>query len=175
VVNHHKPRLQTLVLSRYLAPAPVHDFVLLFLPPCSPHSTLLATGSLKLNLLVSPLLGGPARHRPFALAIHLHQRKSSRNLHLQYSAKSQSTPHCQSLIIARSDHPSVLGRSGPHHHLLFVHQHRMATAELTRQRPPRAAELTPTLFLMPSVSTGTPKAGARAQTVAGASSRSSWR
>jgi hypothetical protein len=54
-----------------------------------------------------------ARHRPFAPALNLHQRKSSRNLHLQYSAKSQSTPRCQSLIIARSDHPLVLGRSGP--------------------------------------------------------------
>jgi hypothetical protein len=79
-------------VSRYPAPAPVHDFVLLFLPPCGPHSTLLDTGSLKPSLLVSPLLGGPARHRPFALALHLHQRKSSRNLHLQYLAKSQSTP-----------------------------------------------------------------------------------
>jgi hypothetical protein len=146
-----------------------------FLATRRPTLDLAGFRVLKPSLLVSPLLGGPARHRRFALALHLHQRKSSRNLHLQYSAKSQSTPHCQSLIIARSDHPSVLGRSGPHHHLLFVHQHRMATAELTRQRPPRAAELTPTLFLMPSVSTGTPKAGARAQTVAGASSRSSWR
>jgi hypothetical protein len=86
---------------------------LVFLPPCGPHSTPLATESLKLSLLVSPLLGGPPRYRPFTLALHLHQRKSNRNLHLQYSAKSQSTPHCQSLITARSHHPSVLGRSGP--------------------------------------------------------------
>jgi hypothetical protein len=100
-------------VSRYPEPAPVHDFVLLFLPPCSPHLTPLATGSLESGLLVSPLLGGPARRRPFAPTLHLHQRKSSRNLHLQYSAKSQSTPRCQSLIIARIDHPPVLGRSGP--------------------------------------------------------------
>jgi hypothetical protein len=73
----------------------------------------LATGSLELGLLVSPLLGGPARHRTFAPTLHLHQRKSSRNLLMQYSAKSQSTPHCQSLITARSDHPPVLRRSGP--------------------------------------------------------------
>jgi hypothetical protein len=78
------------------------------LPPCSPHLTLLATGSLEPSLL-----RGPARHRPFAPALHLHQRKLSRNLHLQYSAKSQSTPRCQSLVTARSDHPPVLGRSGP--------------------------------------------------------------
>jgi hypothetical protein len=78
-----------------------------------PHSTPLATGSLKPSLLISPLLGGPARHGPFALALHLHQRKSSCNLHLQYSHKSQSTPRCQSHIIARSDQPPVLGHSGP--------------------------------------------------------------
>jgi hypothetical protein len=71
-------------------------------------ATMWPTGSLESGLLVSPLLGGPARHRPFATTLHLHQRKSSHNLHLQYSAKSQSTPCCQSLIIARSDHPPVL-------------------------------------------------------------------
>jgi hypothetical protein len=113
VCRHRSFRVQTPVVSHYPPSAPVHDFVLLFLPPCSPHSTPLATGSLKSSLLVSPLLGGPARHRPFTLALHLHQYKSSRNLHLQYSAKSQSTPRCQSLITARRDHPPVLGRSGP--------------------------------------------------------------
>jgi hypothetical protein len=113
VVNRRKPRVQKSAVSRYPAPAPVHDFVLLFLPPCGPHLTPLATGSLKPSLLVSPLLGGPARHRPFALALHLHQRKSSHSLQLQYSAKSQSTPRCQSLTTARSDHLLVLGRSGP--------------------------------------------------------------
>jgi hypothetical protein len=58
----------------------------------------------------------PHRLRPFAPALHLHQRKSSRNLHLQYSAKSQSTPPCQSLITPRSDHHRSLGApvlSGP--------------------------------------------------------------
>jgi hypothetical protein len=100
-------------MSRYPAPAPVDDFVLLFLPPCGPHLTPLATESLESVLLVSPFLRGPTRHRPFAPTLHLHQRKSSRNLHLQYSAKSQSTPRCQSLITARSDHPPVLGRPSP--------------------------------------------------------------
>jgi hypothetical protein len=98
VVNHRKPFVQTPVVSRYPVPTPVHDFVLLFLPPCGPHLTPLATESLMPSLLVSPLPGGPARHRPFTLALHLHQHKSSHNLHLQYSAKSQSTPRCQSLI-----------------------------------------------------------------------------
>jgi hypothetical protein len=106
--------MQTPVVSHYPAPALIDDFVLLFLPPCGPHLTPLANGSLESGLLVSPLLGGTARHRPFAPTLHLHQHKSSRNLHLQYSAKSQSTPRCQSLITARSDQPPVLGCSGPH-------------------------------------------------------------
>jgi hypothetical protein len=113
VVNRRKPHMQTPVASHYPAPTPVHDFVLLFMPPCGPHSTPLAIGPLKRSLLVSTLLGGPTKHRPFVLALHLHQRKSSRNLYLQYSAKSQSTPCCESLIKVRSDHPPVLGRSGP--------------------------------------------------------------
>jgi hypothetical protein len=112
-VNCHKPRVQTPVVSRYPVPAPVDDFFLLFSPPCGPHLTPLVTGSLESGLLVSPLLGGPARNRPFALTLHLHQRKSSCNLLLQYSAKSQSTPRCQSLITARSDQPPVLGCSDP--------------------------------------------------------------
>jgi hypothetical protein len=112
-VTRRKPRVQAPVMSRYPAPAPIDDFVLLFFPPCGPHLTPLATGSLESGLLVCPLLGGLTRHRPFAPTLHLHQRKSSRNLHLQYSAKSQSTPRCQSLIIDRSDHPLVLGRSAP--------------------------------------------------------------
>jgi hypothetical protein len=66
VVNRRKPRVQTPVVSRYPAPALIDDFVLLFLPPCSPHLTPLDTGSIESGLLVSPLLGGPARHRSFA-------------------------------------------------------------------------------------------------------------
>jgi hypothetical protein len=36
----------------------VYDFILLFLPPCGPHLTLLATGSLERSLLVFSTLGG---------------------------------------------------------------------------------------------------------------------
>jgi hypothetical protein len=64
-VNRRKPRVQTSVVSRYPTPAPDDDFVLLFSPPCGPHLTPLATESFESDLLVSPLLGGPARHRPF--------------------------------------------------------------------------------------------------------------
>jgi hypothetical protein len=113
VVNRRKPRVHTPVMSHYPTPTPVHDFVLLFLPPCGAHLTPLATGSLEPSLLVSPLLGGPARHRPFTFALHLHQRKSNHNWHLQYSAKSLSTPRCQSLITARSNQPPFLRRSSP--------------------------------------------------------------
>jgi hypothetical protein len=50
----------------------------------------------------------PHRRRPFVLVLHLHQHQSSRNLHLQYLAKNQSTQRCQSLITQGSDHPPVL-------------------------------------------------------------------
>jgi hypothetical protein len=50
----------------------------------------------------------PHRQRPFALVLHLHQHETSRNLHLQYLAKNQSTQHYQSLITPGSDHPPVL-------------------------------------------------------------------
>jgi hypothetical protein len=36
----------------------VHDFILLFLPPCGPHLTPLATGSLEQSLLVFSTPGG---------------------------------------------------------------------------------------------------------------------
>jgi hypothetical protein len=50
----------------------------------------------------------PHRQRHFVLVLHLHQHKSSRNLHRQYLAKNQSTQCCQSLITLGSDHPPVL-------------------------------------------------------------------
>jgi hypothetical protein len=36
----------------------VHDFILLFLPPCGPHLTPLATESIEQNLLVFSTPGG---------------------------------------------------------------------------------------------------------------------
>jgi hypothetical protein len=59
----------------------------------------------------------PHRRRPFALVLHLHQHKSSRNPHLQYLAKNQPTQRCQSLITQGSDHPPVLQ---PHMVLNFI-------------------------------------------------------
>jgi hypothetical protein len=87
----------------------------------------------------------PHRQRPFALVLHLYQHESSRNLHLQYLAKNQSTERCQSLITQGSDHPPVLEPhmvlivslatmvSEPGSHLLVVGsgwvKDRMATTE----------------------------------------------
>jgi hypothetical protein len=92
-VNRRKPRMQTPVVIRYPAPALIDDFVLLFLPPCGLHLTLLATRSLESSLLVSPLLGGPARHRPFAPTLHLYQCKSSRNNVVNHSLHPGATIH----------------------------------------------------------------------------------
>jgi hypothetical protein len=99
-----KPRVQILVVSRHPASAHVHDSVLLFLPPCGPH--LIPFGHrvhrAKPTCLSTPRR--PCKARPFAPTLHLHQCKSSCNLHLQYSAKSQSKPR-QSLIT--KDRPST--------------------------------------------------------------------
>jgi hypothetical protein len=46
----------TLVLRLYQET--VHDFILLFIPPCGPHLTPLATGSLERSLLVFSTPGG---------------------------------------------------------------------------------------------------------------------
>jgi hypothetical protein len=72
LVNHWKPRKlgvasanrhwlpcssgSTLVFR--LNPETVHDFILLFMPPCGPHLTPLATGSLERSLLVFSTPGG---------------------------------------------------------------------------------------------------------------------
>jgi hypothetical protein len=50
----------------------------------------------------------PHRPRPFALVLHLHQHQSIHNMRLQYLARSQSTPHCQSLITPGRDLPPVV-------------------------------------------------------------------
>jgi hypothetical protein len=97
----------TLVL--WLNRETVLDFILPFLPPCGPYLTPLGTGSLEPSLLVfSTCTWRPHRQRPFTLVLHLHQQESSRNLHLQYLAKNNSTQRCQSLITPGSDHPPVL-------------------------------------------------------------------
>jgi hypothetical protein len=102
------PRHPGLTLVLKLNEETVPDFVLLFLPPCGPHLIPFdhRVHQAEPTCLSTPWR--PHRIRPFAAALHLHQHKSSRNLHLQYSAKSQSTPRCQSLITPRRDHQPVL-------------------------------------------------------------------
>jgi hypothetical protein len=118
VVNHRKPR----VIGAAFTPIPLMTlpprcpgmlFFLLFLPPCGPHLISFGHQVRRAEPTCLSTPRRPHRLRPFAPALHLHQRKSRRNLHLQYSTKSQFTPRCQSLITPRSDHPSVVGRSGP--------------------------------------------------------------
>jgi hypothetical protein len=46
----------TLVLRLYQET--IHDFILLFMPPCGPHLTPLATGSLERSLLAFSTPGG---------------------------------------------------------------------------------------------------------------------
>jgi hypothetical protein len=101
------PRSPGSILVLRLNQEIVHDFILLFTPPCGPHLTPLATGS---RTKPTCLLHTWRTHqrRPFTLVLHLHQHESSRNLHLQYLDKNQSTQHCQSLITQGSDHPPVL-------------------------------------------------------------------
>jgi hypothetical protein len=52
------PRSPGSTLVLWLNQETVHDFILPFLPPCGPHLTPLATGSLEPSLLVFPTLGG---------------------------------------------------------------------------------------------------------------------
>jgi hypothetical protein len=70
----------------------VHDFILLFMPPCSLHLTPLATGSLERSLLVFSTPGG----------------FTGDDLSLLFFTKNQSTQRCPSLITQGSDHPPVL-------------------------------------------------------------------
>jgi hypothetical protein len=52
------PRSPSLTLVLRLNQETVHDFILLFMPPCCPHLTPLATGSLEQSLLVFSTPGG---------------------------------------------------------------------------------------------------------------------
>jgi hypothetical protein len=81
----HRPG-STLVLR--LNQETVHNFVLLFLPPCGPNLILFSHQVHQDERTCLSTPWRPHRLRPFMPALHLHQHKSSRNLHLQYSAKS---------------------------------------------------------------------------------------
>jgi hypothetical protein len=78
----------------------VHDFILLFIPPCGPHLTPLATESLEQSLLVFSTPGGLTGNDLSRLFFTC--------TNMQYLAKNQSTQHCQSLITQGSNHPPDL-------------------------------------------------------------------
>jgi hypothetical protein len=88
------PRSPSSTLVLRLNQETVHDFIC---HPCHHAARTCILHTLR-----------PHQWRPFALVLHLHQHQSSRNLHLQYLAKSQSTQRCQSLITQGIDHPPVL-------------------------------------------------------------------
>jgi hypothetical protein len=52
------PRSPDSTLVLRLNQETIHDFISLFMPPCGPHLTLLATGSLERSLLVFSTPGG---------------------------------------------------------------------------------------------------------------------
>jgi hypothetical protein len=82
--NDCKPRAQTSVISHYPASAPCSGFCLALLSTMhlALHPVCHEVPQTKLACLSTPW--SPHRHRPFMLVLHLHQRKSSRNMHLQY-------------------------------------------------------------------------------------------
>jgi hypothetical protein len=96
-----KPRVLTLVVSRYPALAPpwfwgstkktVPDFVLLFLPPWEPHLIPFGHRLHRAELTCLSTPQRPHRLRPFAPTLHLHQRKSSRTC--TYNTRSRVSPH----------------------------------------------------------------------------------
>jgi hypothetical protein len=98
----------------YPAPTPIHDFVLLFLPPCDPH---LIPFDHRVHRAEPTCLSTPRRPRK---AKTFRSRSSPAPMQIKPQpapvilGKSHSTPRCQSLITPGSDHPPVLGRSGPH-------------------------------------------------------------
>jgi hypothetical protein len=81
----------------------IHDFILLFMTPCGPHLTPLATGSLERSILVFSTPGGLTGDdlsRLFFTCTNTSQPATCTcNL-----AKNQSTQCCQSLITQGSDH-----------------------------------------------------------------------
>jgi hypothetical protein len=88
-----------------------------FLPPCGPHSTPLATGSLEQSLLVFSTPGGLTGDDLSCLFFTCTNTSQATTCTCN-TAKNQSTQHCQSLITPGSDHPPILK---PHMVLTNLH------------------------------------------------------
>jgi hypothetical protein len=86
----------------------VLDFILPFLPPCGPHLTPLATGSLEPSLLVFSTPGGLTSNDRLRLFFTCTNTSQAATYTCSYLAKNQSTQRCQSLITPGSGHPPVL-------------------------------------------------------------------
>jgi hypothetical protein len=106
--------MQTPVVSRYSTPAHVHDFILLFLPPCSPHMIFVRPPSPSSRAYLS-------LHSTEATQAYTFRARSSPTpthtkplLTPAIFGQESVTPYCQSLITPRIDHPPVLGCSCPH-------------------------------------------------------------
>jgi hypothetical protein len=89
----------TLVLRLYQET--VHDFILMFMPPCGPHLTPLATSFHERSLLVFSTPGGLTGD-DFSRLFFTSTNTS------QAATCTLSTQHCQSLITQGSNHPPVL-------------------------------------------------------------------
>jgi hypothetical protein len=120
------PRSPSSTLVLRLNQETVYDFILLFMPPCVPFdSASHRVPRTKPTCLLHTRR--PHRQRPFAVVLHLHQHQLSRNLHLQYLAKNQSTQRCQSLITQGSDHPPVLEP-----HMVLIRIFHLATSHVIK-------------------------------------------
>jgi hypothetical protein len=86
----------------------VNDFILLFLPPCGPHLTPLATGSLGQSLLVFSTPRGLTSNDLSHLFFTCTNTSQTATCTYNTLAKNQSIESCQSLITLESDHPPVL-------------------------------------------------------------------
>jgi hypothetical protein len=101
------PRSPDSTFVLWLNQETVHDFILLFMPPCGPHLTPLATGSLERRLLIFSTPGGLTGDDLSRLFFTCTNTSQSATCTCNI-AKNQSTQRCQSLITQGSDHPPVL-------------------------------------------------------------------
>jgi hypothetical protein len=90
-VNYRKPGMQAPVVSLYHGPAPVHNFVLLFLPPCGPHLILFGHWVHQAETTCLSTPRRPCKAKTFHTCSSPAPTQIKCNMHLQYSAKSHST------------------------------------------------------------------------------------
>jgi hypothetical protein len=102
------PRSLGSTLVLWLNKETVLDFILSFLPPCGPHLTPRATGSLEPSLPVFFTPGGLTSNNLSRLFFTCTNTSQAATCTCNYLAKDQCTQRCQSLITPGSNHPPVL-------------------------------------------------------------------